>query len=117
MAQLVQRRLHKIKTRKASAALKLSVQSDISTFLGAKVQDLSDNLEYVETYRTGLLDLDTTKLTKRELEEEIDNLADKRTAWNKELLQLKRQKRFVVEDMKEEIDRNTIEEAYNSAVV
>lgn len=71
---------------------------------------MSGNLEYAETYRTGLLDLNTTKLAKRELEEEIDNLEDKRTAWNQELLKLKRQKRFVVEDMEEEIDRNTIEE-------
>lgn len=47
----------------------------------------------------------------------MDNIECERATWNKELLELKRRKKFIVEDMEEDISRDTVEEAYNTAVV
>ena len=47
----------------------------------------------------------------------MENKEHERTMWTKDFLELKRRKKFVVEDMEEDISRKTIEEAYNTALV
>lgn len=61
----------------------MSIQSVISVFPEGKVCDLGENLEFIETYRSGLLNLDATKLTKRELEEEMDKIECERATRTK----------------------------------
>jgi hypothetical protein len=91
--------------------------STTSEFLENKVAQLSSELEYLEAYRHGLLDVEKAAMAKG-VAKELKKVEKRILPVGKELVCLKRQKKFIDDDLNESLPRHaTVEDAYAALIV
>jgi hypothetical protein len=115
----LQKKLHDIKLRSTSIGSQVSVKSSTSEFLENKVQQLDAELDYLHTYRTGLLKArESGELTKEQYDAALKELDRDMIRYEEETVTVKRQKRLILADMDDELPRyENMEDAYISVIV
>ncbi|KAI9789413.1 MAG: hypothetical protein M1816_006073 [Peltula sp. TS41687] len=99
----IQERLEVIQKRKTSAMSALSACSDVSDFLGQKIEELKQGVEYHSEYLQGLAEaLRSGQITHDEFHPINLSTLKKRRKVTEELVAAKRQRKFIEEDLQEE---------------
>ncbi len=118
MASARQSTLSTIKQRAISYSSQISVAFNVSEFLESKILGLESTIEYVDSYKAGLVELyEGNKIEKRAYDEEIKEVDRQVREVEEQGVALKRQKKIIQEDLQEERPKyETMEQAYASVI-
>ncbi len=94
------RKLSDIRSRQVYRSFAVSASSDISDFLEAKVQNLADEIDYIQHFTPGLHELkETGKITAIQLTKELKETNRREREEKEEFIAIKRQRKLLEEDM------------------
>jgi hypothetical protein len=105
--------------RTVSQSSKISTNSTVSEFLEAKVKDLRSEIDYLNDYRNGLLELDSTATpADPEFATTVTSAMKRLREREDELLVIKRQRKTLIDDVNEALDDcDLVEAAYANIIV
>lgn len=112
--------LESSRSRQVSHASKASVVSNTSEFIEHKIEEMSSEVECLETLKQGLAQAqdDGDKKEKTRITEKLERLRERSATTEEELVTLKRQKKIVAEDLDEsKLDHDDLADAYASLII
>lgn len=115
-----QQELRAIKGRQVSAASTLSTVSSTHDFVESKIEDVKIALEYNDKLRSGLKEAWSDGMIPNDVYQNLmEQIEHENRPREKEIVVLKRQKKFLIEDLDDSIRpvREKLEDAYASLIV